>query len=225
MFTLSPQALAKYIDHTLLRPEATEAEIRKLVAEALEFSFAGVCLEPQWLPTVVPLLKGSPVLAVTVIDFPLGLAPSYVKAELTSIAIDAGAQEIDMVLNRSLLASGKFDEVVLDIRGVVQAAQGTPVKVILETSELSRDQKILAIALSKAAGAHFVKTSTGFSKAGAQVEDVKLMRELVGDTMGVKASGGIRTLPVALKMIEAGASRLGTSASVSLLREAESTKG
>jgi deoxyribose-phosphate aldolase len=218
--TLSPSELAQYIDHTLLRPEATEAEIDKLCAEAVEFSFKAVCVERRWITRAKELVRGSSVLVATVLSFPLGLDSTVEKHRQAVESLDLGADEMDMVLHRGWLKDKKYREVMLDIRGVVEAACGAPVKVILETSELSREEKIVACGLAKAAGAGFVKTSTGFSKSGATVEDVKLMREVVGRDMGVKASGGVRSYQDALAMIAAGATRLGTSAGVALVKGA-----
>lgn len=209
--------LASMIDHTLLRKDATEPEFQKLCQEAVQNGFKTVCVEAHWLPFVTQKLKGSSVLPIAVVCFPEGTAPTPEKIEKTKAAVEAGAKEIDMVLNRDLLKSRKYAEVLEDIRGVVEAAGGAPVKVILETSELNHEEKAIACALSKIAGAAFVKTSTGFSKSGATVEDVRLMRQVVGPEMGVKASGGVRSYEDAVKMVEAGASRLGTSASVAIV--------
>ncbi len=217
--------LAKYIDHTLLRPEATKDEILKVCAEAKEFSFKGVCVELKWIPLVAEQLNGTSVLPVTVISFPAGSDSTSSKVSQTSQAVRDGAKEVDMVLNRTLLKEKNYAAVLADISGVVEAAKGTPVKVILETSELTRDEKIVACTLSKAAGASFVKTSTGFSKSGATAEDVALMRETVGPEMGVKASGGVRTFSDAQKMVQAGATRLGTSASVGIVTSKETVAG
>ncbi len=217
---------SQYIDHTLLRPDATEAEITKLCQEAAEFSFKSVCLESKWLGLATKLLQGSSVIPITVISFPKGDDHGPIKAADTLAAVKAGAREIDMVLNRQLLKARNHEAVYDDIRGVVEAAGGFPVKVIFETSELTREEKIMACALAKAASAKFVKTSTGFSKTGATVEDVRLMRECVGPDIGVKASGGIRTTEDARKMIEAGANRLGCSASIAIIKgQASSSSG
>lgn len=218
--------LAQYIDHTLLRPDATAAEIEKICDEAKEFQFKGVCVEAKWLPLVVPRLKGSEVLAVTVISFPGGDLPTEKKAAEATAARRDGAQEIDMVLNRGWLKAKNYHAVYADIEAVVKAAAGAPVKVILETSELSDEEKWSACVLSKAAGAAFVKTSTGFSKGGATVEDVRRMRAAVGPELGVKASGGVRTREQAIAMVEAGANRLGTSGGVAIVKgEMVSGKG
>ncbi len=217
MNTEIPQNLAPFIDHTLLKREATQLEFEKVCAEAVKFGFKTVCVEIEWLPLVVEKLKDSSVLPIAVVCFPEGTAPTSEKIERTRAAIQLGAQEIDMVLNRKVLKEKNYFAVFSDIRAVVEAAGKIPVKVILETSELTQNEKVIACALSKAAGAAFVKTSTGFSSGGATVEDVRLMRQIVGSEMGVKASGGIRSLEDAIKMIEAGASRLGTSASVGIV--------
>jgi len=214
----TPQVMAQYIDHTLLRPDATEGEIFRICDEALEFKFKAICIEKKWLPAAIKRLGGAAVIPATVISFPHGNSSTEEKCREVREALDAGARELDMVMNRELLAQKKYLEFYLDTCTVVNAARGTPVKVILETSELSSTQKILACGLIKAAGARFVKTSTGFSKGGATEEDVRLMREIVGEDTGVKASGGIRDYDTAVRMIKAGASRLGTSASVAIVK-------
>lgn len=219
---VSPQKLAGFIDHTLLRPDATENEIKKVCTEAMEHGFKTVCVELKWLPTVVEQLKGSSVLPIAVICFPQGTAPTQEKVENTLAAVKTGAQEIDMVLNRIWLKEKKYDLVLKDIQEVTKAAGKAKVKVILETSELNQEEKAIACVLAKLAGADYVKTSTGFSKAGATVEDVQLMRATVGPEMGVKASGGVRSYEDAVKMIAAGATRLGTSASVAIVQGAKS---
>lgn len=209
--------VARRIDHTLLKPEATRADLVKLCEEARTHKFASVCINTTWVPLAVELLKGSGVMTICVVGFPLGAATTRAKAAETREAIANGAAEIDMVVNIGLLKGGEHDKVFDDIRGVVEAASGRPVKVILETHMLSREEKIAACAISKAAGAAFVKTSTGFSGGGATVEDIRLMRSVVGPDMGVKASGGVRTAQDAQKMIAAGADRLGASASVAIV--------
>jgi deoxyribose-phosphate aldolase len=218
---LSPQKLAGFIDHTLLRPDATEAEIKKVCLEAIEHGFKTVCVELKWLPTAVEHLKGTGVLPIAVVCFPEGTAPTQEKVESTLAAVRAGAQEIDMVLNRIWLKEKKYDLVLKDIQEVKKAAGKAKLKVILETSELNQQEKAIACALAKLAGADYVKTSTGFSKSGATVEDVRLMSEIVGSEMGVKASGGVRSYEDAVKMIVAGATRLGTSASVAIVQGAK----
>ncbi len=211
--------LASKIDHTLLKPEATEADIKKLCAEALQFQFATVCINPNYVRLAASLLQKSPVRPITVIGFPSGVLPTISKVAEVKQAIEDGAQELDMVIQLTALKEKDYSFVYDDIRQVVVASRPYPVKVILETGSLTEDQKIIGCALSKAAGAAFVKTSTGFAGSGATVADVELMRRIVGSEMGVKASGGIRTLNDALKMLDAGATRLGTSASVNIIGE------
>ncbi len=222
---LDSKLLAQYIDHTILRPEANESEILKVCDEALTHNFKTVCVEAKWLATVSTRLKGSKVLSITVISFPHGADSTEKKHQDTLAAVRAGAQEIDVVLNRHLLAKKDYAAVYNDLHQVVVAADKVPVKVILETSELTENEKRIACALVKAAGAHFVKTSTGFSKSGATESDIKLMRETVGEGFGVKASGGVRSYEDAVKMINAGATRLGTSASVAIVQGACSQSG
>lgn len=219
------KSLAQYIDHTLLRPEATETEILKVCDEALAHNFKTVCVEAKWIPTVATRLKGSKVLPITVISFPHGSDSTEKKRQDTLAAVQSGAKEVDMVLNRQWLTNKDYSAVWNDIHQVVLAAGSTPVKVILETSELTDNEKRIACALVKAAGAHFVKTSTGFSKSGATEADIRLMRETVGEGFGVKASGGIRSYEDAVKMVNAGATRLGTSASVAIVQGAASSSG
>jgi len=207
------------IDHTLLKPEATKDQIVKLCEEAVEFGFASVCINPTYVSLAADLLRNTPVKVCTVVGFPLGASTPLVKAVEARDAIAAGAREIDMVINIGALKSGDDDLVGRDIRAVVEAARGRAlVKVILETALLTDDQKVKACLIAKAEGADFVKTSTGFGPGGATVEDVRLMRKVVGKEMGVKASGGIRNLESARKMIEAGASRIGASASVAIVK-------
>ncbi len=219
--------LARYIDHTLLKPEATEDQFRKLCEEARQHSFASVCVNPSWVALCAGLLKGSPVKVCTVIGFPLGATTPTTKAIETRDAIANGAGEIDMVINVGALKSGNDALVKEDIEAVVAAARGRAiVKVILETALLTKEEKIKACLLSKMAGADFVKTSTGFVPGGATVEDIALMRETVGPDMGVKASGGIRDTKTAADMVAAGATRLGASASVAIVSgQAASGKG
>lgn len=209
--------LAAIIDHTLLKPEATDAQVRTLCEEAKQNGFATVCVYPKFLPLCRELLSGSEVKAIAVVGFPTGLATTKEKVKETENAVNSGAQEIDMVIHTEKLRDRKLRYVYKDIRKVVLAAGKVPVKVILETCLLGRDEKVLACALAKAAGAAFVKTSTGFSTGGATEEDIALMRGAVGLKTGVKASGGIRTLPDALKMVLAGADRIGASAGVSIV--------
>jgi deoxyribose-phosphate aldolase len=207
------------IDHTLLKPDATQAQIAKLCAEALQYKFASVCVNPTNVPQCVSLLHGSSVKVSTVVGFPLGATFSQVKAEEARQALEAGASEIDMVINIGALRSGAYDYVVADIQEVVRAALpvNAVVKVIIETCLLTEEEKVAACVLAKLACVDFVKTSTGFSGGGATVEDVKLMRRVVGDEVGVKAAGGIRTLEDAQMMIIAGATRLGTSAGIKIV--------
>jgi deoxyribose-phosphate aldolase len=214
--------IARLIDHTLLKPEATAGDIRKVCDEARAHGFASVCTNSYWVPLVAKALAGSSVKVCAVVGFPLGAAATEAKAQEARIAIQSGAQEIDMVLNIGELRGGNSDAVENDIRAVVGVAhaENAIVKVILETSLLTDDQKELACRLAQRAGADFVKTSTGFSTAGATVEDVALMRRTVGEQMGVKASGGIRTLADVNKMVAAGANRIGASASVKIVLEA-----
>lgn len=214
--------LNKMIDHTLLKPEATKEMIENLCREAKEFDFKSVCVNPYWVSTAYEELHDSDVLVCTVVGFPLGATTKETKFFETDFAVQEGADEIDMVINVGALKSKQYDIVLEDIKSVVQAANGRTVKVIIETCLLTDEEKVKACELSKEAGANFVKTSTGFSTAGANVEDVELMRSIVGDALEVKASGGIRDLDTALKMIEAGASRLGVSAGVQIMKEYKS---
>jgi deoxyribose-phosphate aldolase len=210
--------VAPYIDHTILKPDATREELKKVCDEARRFGFATVCVNSSNVRYVAACLEGSSSVAIAVVGFPLGAATTGAKVFETREAIRNGAKEIDMVINIGALKSKDYKYVEDDIRGVVEAAGSIPVKVILETSTLDRDQKVIASALSKAAGAAFVKTSTGFAGGGATVEDVALMRQVVGEDMGVKASGGVRTIDDAQRFIEAGASRIGASSSVAIVQ-------
>ena len=209
--------LARMIDHTVLKPDTTERAIKDLCAEAREYCFASVCVSPVWVPTAAAELAGATPMVCTVIGFPHGATRTPVKAFETEQAVRDGAQEIDMVISIALLKSERYAEVEADIRAVVQAAQGRTVKVILETALLTDEEKVIACVLSQNAGAGFVKTSTGFASGGASPQDVALMRRVVGDSMGVKASGGVRSAEDAYAMVEAGASRLGASAGVAIL--------
>lgn len=214
---MKKEEIAKMIDHTLLKPEATEEQIRVLCAEAKQYNFASVCVNPVQVSLAAELLKGTTVKVCTVIGFPLGANTSTVKVFEASEAIKQGAEEVDMVINIGELKDKNYDFVKADIKAVVDAAKGKAItKVILETCLLTDDEKVIACKLSKEAGADFVKTSTGFNKGGATVEDIKLMRATVGDIMGVKASGGVRSQEDALNMINAGASRIGASASIAI---------
>lgn len=212
--------LAKMIDHTLLKPDATPDQIAQLCFEARKHQFASVCVNPTWVKLCAQLLVGSPAKVCTVIGFPLGATASEVKAFETANAIEQGATEIDMVINIGALKARELELVAQDIRGVVNAAhaRGVIVKVILETTLLTDEEKTIACLLSKEAGADFVKTSTGFAGGGATVHDVALMRRVVGPEIGVKASGGVRTYEDAESMIKAGATRIGASAGVKILQ-------
>ncbi len=214
----SEEKIARSIDHTLLKPDATITQIHNLVEEAKQYRFFSVCVNPSYVATCAELLKGSGVQVCTVVGFPLGASSSATKAFETARAIKDGADEIDMVINIGALKSQKLLLVEEDIREVVAAAEGKIVKVIIETSLLTNEEKVVACQLAEKAGANFVKTSTGFNGGGATVEDVTLMKESVSTTVLVKASGGIKDLETAKKMIAAGASRLGTSAGVAILK-------
>jgi deoxyribose-phosphate aldolase len=217
-------SIASLIDHTLLRPEATREDIRKLCREARKYNFASVCINAYWVPLAAAELAGSPVKVCTVVGFPLGATSTEAKVAETEAALRVGAQEIDMVQNVGALRSGDHDAVKNDMAAVAEAAHraGAILKVILETALLDDNQKVMACMLAKMARADFVKTSTGFGPSGATVHDVELMRMAVGPEMGVKASGGIRTLDDLRKMTAAGATRIGASASVKIV---EATTG
>ncbi|MGJ8729631.1 deoxyribose-phosphate aldolase [Listeria aquatica] len=209
--------IAKMIDHTALKPETTKEQIEKLTEEAKTYQFASVCVNPTWVKFASSQLADSGVDICTVIGFPLGANTSSVKAFETKDAISNGATEVDMVINIGALKEGNDAFVEQDIKAVVEAADGTLVKVIIETCLLTDEEKVRACKLAVKAGADFVKTSTGFSTGGATVHDIKLMRETVGPDTGVKASGGIRTKEDVLKMIDAGATRIGASAGVAIV--------
>ena len=211
------QALNRYIDHTLLKAEATPAQIETLCKEARKYNFASVCVNTCYVPLCAKLLSGSDVAVCCVVGFPLGAMMTEAKAVETSLAVAAGAGEVDMVINVGMAMAGDWEYVQSDIRVVVEAAGEAHVKVILECCLLTDEQKERACACAKAAGAAFVKTSTGFSTGGATAADIALMRRAVGPDMGVKAAGGIRTRQDALDMIEAGASRLGASAGIAIV--------
>jgi deoxyribose-phosphate aldolase len=215
--TAHASSVARMVDHTLLKPNATQDEVAKLCEEARKYCFASVCINPSYVAYSSQLLQGSGVKVCTVIGFPLGSTTSTVKAVEARDAIANGADEIDMVINVGALKSGNDAVVYEDIKAVREATRGRVLKVILETALLSDEEKVRACVMSKKAGADFVKTSTGFGGGGATVEDVKLMRQTVGPLMGVKASGGIRDTKAAEAMIAAGATRLGTSASVGIV--------
>ena len=209
--------LNKYIDHTLLKADASQEQIETLIEEAKKYDFASVCVNPTWVNFAAQALKATYVKVCTVIGFPLGANTPELKAFETSDAIQNGANEIDMVINIGALKSRNFDLVERDIRAVVEAAKGTLVKVIIETCLLTDDEKVKACQIAQKAGADFVKTSTGFSTGGATVADVALMRKTVGPDMGVKASGGARSYEDALAFIKAGATRIGASSGVAIM--------
>jgi deoxyribose-phosphate aldolase len=211
--------IAALIDHTILKADATREEVIKVCREARQYNFASVCVNPYWVPLVKAELAGSPVKVCTVVGFPLGATSTEAKVAETAAAVRAGAQEIDMVINVGALKSGDTDAVKQDIQAVVKVAHaaGAIVKVILETALLDDTQKTVASRICKAAGADFVKTSTGFSTSGATAHDIALMRAAVGPELGVKASGGIRTLQDVQAMTAAGATRIGASASVKIV--------
>ncbi|TDL34497.1 deoxyribose-phosphate aldolase [Jeotgalibacillus sp. S-D1] len=211
--------IAKMIDHTLLKPEATKNQIAELCQEASENGFMSVCVNPAWVKLSSDLLHETDVKVCTVIGFPLGASTTETKAFETKKAIEDGATEVDMVINIGALKSGQFDAVQQDIQAVTAAASGKALtKVIIETSLLTNEEKVRACELAVAAGADYVKTSTGFSTGGATVEDIRLMRETVGPEIGVKASGGVRSTEDANNMIEAGATRIGASSGVKILQ-------
>ncbi len=214
--------IARMIDHTLLKADATEKEVRALCAEALEYQFASVCVNPWYVALCAELLAGSPVRVCTVIGFPLGATLPQVKTFEAQKSIEEGAREVDMVINVGALKSGKFEAVEADIRRVVEAAhRGNAIcKVIIETALLTHDEKVRASQIAVQAGADFVKTSTGFSTGGATEDDVRLIRATIGPNAGLKASGGIRTLEDLRKMVAAGATRIGASAGVKIIQEA-----
>lgn len=218
MSSLSKQELAKYIDHTLLKPQARKEDIVKLCEEAKEHGFYSVCVNGMWVPLCQELLQGTTVKISAVCGFPLGAMTSAMKAQEAAQAAKDGASEIDMVLSVGSLLDGDEAMVLEDIRGVVQAVEGEAiVKVIFETGLLSEEQIALACRWSEQAGAHYVKTSTGFGPGGATIEHIRLMRASVSDHIGVKASGGVRDTAAALAMIEAGATRLGTSSGTAIV--------
>ncbi len=215
--------IAGMIDHTILKPEATEAEIMELCKEAVKYNFASVCVNPSMVAKAATILEGTPVKVCTVIGFPLGATTTEVKAFETEDTIKKGATEVDMVINIGKLKERDLAYVKNDIQAVVNAAKGKALtKVIIEACLLTDEEKVIACQLSKEAGADFVKTSTGFSKGGATANDIKLMRETVGPDMGVKASGGVRSREDALTMIENGATRIGASASIAICEGKES---
>jgi deoxyribose-phosphate aldolase len=220
-----PLTLASYIDHTLLKPEATKQNIRKLCEEALENHFYAVCVNSWMIPTCREILKTTKIQIASVVGFPLGASETSVKSFETTRAFNIGAHEVDMVINVGALKAQEYNYVEKEIQAVVRAAEGKVVKVIFETSLLTDEEKKKACELSVNAGAHFVKTSTGFGSAGATVEDVQLMKAAVGSKAQVKASGGIRDFETAAKMIAAGATRLGTSSGVLLVKGKNASSG
>ena len=226
IMTLTESEVAKLIDHTLLKPDATQDEIRKLCEEALQCQFASVCVNPWNVAQSAELLRGSMVKVCTVVGFPLGATLPEVKVFEAQKCIERGAQEVDMVINIGALKSGRAGAVEADIHGVVAASHhsGAICKVIIETCLLRRDEKIQASLAAKNAGADFVKTSTGFSTAGATPEDLRLIRETIGPNTGIKAAGGVRTLEDLQKMVEAGATRIGASAGVKIIQQLRSGK-
>ena len=218
---MDKKTIASMIDHTLLKPEATPAQVEKLCAEAAEYHFASVCVNPVYIPLAARLLDGTGVKVCCVVGFPLGaIAPEQKAAEAASCAA-MGAEELDMVIHVGAAKAGDWALVQRDIEGVVKAAAGRTVKVIIETCLLTDEEKVKACEAAKAAGADFVKTSTGFSTGGATTHDIALMRKTVGPEMGVKASGGIRDYATAMAMIEAGANRIGASAGIEIVAAAE----
>lgn len=219
-YIMTKAEVAQMIDHTLLKPEATKEQIKALCEEAKEYGFHSVCVNSSYVPYCAELLKDSGVAVCTVVGFPLGAMSTKGKADETEIAVKDGATEIDMVIHVGMIKSKDWDYVSEDIKAVVAAAgEGVLVKVILETCLLTDEEIVEASKVAKAAGADFVKTSTGFSTGGATVKDVKLMREAVGPELGVKASGGVRDAAFAKEVIEAGATRLGASAGVAILED------
>jgi len=216
--SLNAAQLAAYVDHTVLKPDASPAQIEQLCAEAREYNFFSVCVNGSWVAAARHFLDGSDVKVASVVAFPLGAMSSDVKRYETEVAIDDGAHEIDVVLNVARLKAGEDKFVLRELIDVVEAADERTVKVILETCLLNDAEKVRACQLVVESGAHFVKTSTGFSTSGATIADVKLMRETVGPKFGVKASGGVRDAQTALAMIAAGATRLGTSSGIAIVK-------
>ncbi|MEX2104388.1 MAG: deoxyribose-phosphate aldolase [Bacilli bacterium] len=223
---MNKKEVAALIDHTLLKPEATREMIEKLCQEAGQYTFASVCVNPYWVSLCAELLKVTEVKVCTVIGFPLGANSSATKAFETKQAIEDGATEVDMVINIGALKNGDKETVENDIRAVVEAARGKAlVKVIIETSLLTEEEKVLACQLSKNAGADFVKTSTGFSTGGATIEDIALMHQTIGPEMGVKASGGVRDAASVQELVKAGATRIGASSGIAIVEGYEGAEG
>ena len=223
----SPAEIATLIDHTLLKPDTSRADIERVCHEAVEYCFAAVCMNPWYVPLAERLLRGSSVKVCTVVGFPLGITFPKMKLAEADESITLGAREIDMVLNVGVLKSREDDRVEAEIRAIVEMCHcsGAICKVILETALLSRDEKVRAALIAKKAGADFVKTSTGFSVGGATVEDVALLRQTVGPEMGIKASGGVRTLRELQALVTAGATRIGTSSGVEIMQELRTNTG
>ncbi|MDE3157028.1 MAG: deoxyribose-phosphate aldolase [Acidobacteriota bacterium] len=219
--------MARLIDHTLLRPEAARPDIVRLCQEGLAFAFATVCVNPWWVPEAAARLAGSPVGVCAVVGFPLGALPPALKRQEAAAVLGDGASEVDMVVNLGAVKSGEWPVVCAEIEAVVAEAarHGALVKVILETALLGLEEKIAVALVARGAGASFVKTSTGFGPGGATVDDVRLLRRVVGSAMGVKASGGIRDASHAAALLDAGATRLGTSAGMVIVREWEVAQG
>jgi deoxyribose-phosphate aldolase len=216
---LSPEKLAKMIDHTNVKPNATQNDIKRLCCEAAEYGFSTACITPVNAAYASQLLKGSGVGVCVVVGFPLGTSKTETKAFETEAAVADGATDIDMVMNVGALKSEQYSMVEEDIKSVVDAADGTPVKVIIETALLSDSEKVKACSIAEKAGAKFIKTSTGVGYPGATVEDVALIKETIGSRMGIKASGGIRTLETALAMVRVGATKIGTSTGDLIIEE------
>lgn len=223
---LTRDQLAAMIDHTILAPNASEEDVRRLCSEAREYGFASVCANPVWAPVLAEELAGSRSVPCVVVGFPFGASATEVKAFEAKTAVEAGAREVDMVINIAAARANHRAALVADIKAVADAvhAGGATLKVIIETSELTNDQKVLACEASVEAGADFVKTSTGYSCAGATVEDIALMRATVGPELGVKASGGVRTREEALAMIAAGATRIGASKGIAIIGAGEASE-
>ena len=223
---LTRDQLAAMIDHTILAPNASEEDVRRLCSEAREYGFASVCANPVWAPVLAEELAGSRSVPCVVVGFPFGASATEVKAFEAKTAVEAGAREVDMVINIADARAQRRNALVADIKAVADAvhAGGATLKVIIETSELTDDQKVLACEASVEAGADFVKTSTGYSSAGATVEDIALMRATVGPDLGVKASGGVRTSEEALAMIAAGATRIGASKGIAIIGAGEASE-
>ncbi len=224
---MSIQNIASFIDHTILNPDAGSADVQRICAEAVKYSFKSVCVNPIWVSTVAAALNGSDVLTCSVIGFPFGATPTASKVFEATTVVNDGANEVDMVINIAAAKAGDKEALVADITAVAQAvhAGGAILKVIIETALLTDEQKVLACRASVEAGADFVKTSTGFAGGGATLADVALMRSTVGPDMGVKASGGVRSLETAQAMIDAGATRLGSSSGVAIVEGEQGAAG